>query len=100
LCPLSFERPHCQALFTFFITYGIYDEIASDPGANLTVAITEELISLFGTNHRFGMVGVHTSSGVEGTNSLILRHLRAICADKNLRDRWGQSSVIGLVQFI
>jgi hypothetical protein len=37
---------------------------------------------------------------IEGTNNLILRHLRAICADKNFRDRWGQPSVIGLVQFI
>jgi hypothetical protein len=68
-----------QTLFTFFITYGTYDIIASDPGANLTAAITEKLIFLFGTNHRFGMVVVHTSSGVEVTDSLVLHHLRAIC---------------------
>ena len=89
-----------QALFNFFITYGIYDEIASDPGSNLTAEITEELIRLFGMDHRFGLVGVHTSSGVEGTNSLVLSHLRCICHDKRFRDRWGSPEVIGLVQFI
>ena len=88
------------ALFRFFITYGTYDEIASDPGSNLTAEITEELIRLFGMDHRFGLVGVHTSSGVEGTNSLVLAHLRTICHDKTFRDRWGSPEVIGLVQFL
>lgn len=46
------------------------------------------------------MVGVHTASGVERTNALVLRHLRAICADKTFRDRWGEDAVIGLFQFI
>ena len=89
-----------SALFKFFITYGRYDEIVSDPGSNLTASLTEELISLFGTRHRFSMVGVHTASGVEGTNSLVNRHLRAICADKDFRDRWGEDHVAGLVQFM
>ena len=88
------------ALFKFFITYGRYDEIVSDPGANLTAGLTEELCRLFGTRHRFSMVGVHTASGVEGTNSLVNRHLRAICADKDFRDRWGEDHVVGLVQFL
>lgn len=89
-----------RALFQFFTTYGLYDEIASDPGSNLTADVTEELIRLFGTNHRFGLVGVHTSSGVEGTNSLVLTHLRAICHEKQFRERWGSPEVVGLVQFI
>ena len=33
------------------------------------------------------MVGVHTASGVEGTNALVLKYLRCICSDKNFRDR-------------
>ena len=89
-----------RALFRFFTTYGLYDEIASDPGSNLTADITEELIRLFGTNHRFGLVGVHTSSGVEGTNNLVLTHLRSVCADKSFRERWGSPEVSGLVQFM
>lgn len=87
-------------MFRFFTTYGLYDEIASDPGSNLTADITEELIRLFGTNHRFGLVGVHTSSGVEGTNNLVLTHLRSVCADKSFRERWGSPEVSGLVQFM
>ena len=83
------------ALFKFFITYGSVDEIVSDPGSNLTASLTEELFRLFGTRHRFSMVGVHTASGVEGTNALVLKHLRSICADKNFRDRWGEDAVIG-----
>ena len=93
-------RSMAAALFKFFITYGRYEEIVSDPGANLTAGLTEELIALFGTRHRFSMVGVHTASGVEGTNSLVNRHLRAICADKEFRDRWGEDHVVGLVQFM
>ena len=88
-------RSMAAALFKFFITYGRYDEIVSDPGSNLTAGLTEELISLFGTRHRFS-----TASGVEGTNSLVNRHLRAICADKDFRDHWGEDHVAGLVQFM
>ena len=75
------------ALFIFFITYGMYDEVASDWGSNITADVTQELFRLFGTKHRLAMVGVHTSSGVEGTNNLVLTHLRAICVDKHFRDR-------------
>ena len=89
-----------RALFEFFCRYGLCDEVASDPGSNLTADVTEELLKLFGTKHRFGLVGVHTSSGVEGTNSLVLAHLRAICADKSFRDRWGSPEVTGLVQYM
>ena len=88
------------ALFKFFISYGSVDEIVSDPGSNLTASLTEELFRLFGTRHRFSMVGVHTASGVEGTNALVLRYLRCICSDKIFRDRWGDDAVIGLVQYI
>ena len=38
------------------------------PGRNLTAEVTEGLIRLFGVDRRFGLVGVHTSSGAEGTN--------------------------------
>ena len=89
-----------KALFQFFITYGLYDEIASDPGSNLTADVTEELIRLFGTNHRFGLVVVYTSSGFEGSSSLVLSHLRAICHEKSYRERWGSPEVTGLVQFM
>ena len=89
-----------RALFLFFLTYGVYDELASDPGSNFTAEVTEELLRLFGTKHRFSLVGVHTSSGVEGSNSLVLTQLRALCAEKEYRDRWGAPEVIGLVQFM
>jgi hypothetical protein len=46
------------------------------------------------------MVGTHTSSGVEGTNNLVLRHLRAVCHDPDFRNRWASPEVLGLVQFI
>ena len=89
-----------SALFQHFITYGTYDEVASDWGSDITAAVTQELFRLFGAKYRLAMVGVHTSSGVEGTNSLILGHLRAICRDKYFRDRWGSPQVIGLVEYI
>ena len=93
-------RSAAQSLFEFFITYGSYDEIASDPGSEFTATLVRELTQLFGTRQRFSMVGVHTSSGVEGTNNLVNMHLRALCTDKRFRDRWGDKQVLGLVQFI
>lgn len=89
-----------QALFQFYITYGAYEELASDEGSAMTAQVIAELNAMFGVNHKFAMVNVHTASGVEGSNSLLLPHLQAICINKDFRDRWGSPQVMGLVQYL
>lgn len=87
------------ALFSYFTTFGLADELASDPGSNLTAQVVAELSRAFGVRQVISMVGVHTASGVEGTNRLVLELLRDVCHDKQFRDRWSSPLVIGLVQF-
>jgi hypothetical protein len=89
-----------MCLFLFFITYGTFEELAMDPGSTYTSDVVSELNRLFGMKQRFGLVGVHTSSGVEGTNNLTLHILRMITVDPLFRDRWGAPEVVGLSAFL
>ena len=47
-----------QSLNSFRVTYGHYDELATDPGSDM-------YLQWIGTSHRVSLVDVHTSNGVE-----------------------------------
>jgi hypothetical protein len=81
------QESMADALFNFYCTYGSFEELASDPGADLMSNLVEVLLKRFGAHHRVSLVAVHTSSGVEGTNAILAIHLRAICVDEVLRNR-------------
>jgi hypothetical protein len=72
------------ALFKFYVTFGYYDTIMSDPGSEFLNDTVTCLNRLFGIRHVVSLVDVHTSNGVEGTNKQILRHLRALLMDERV----------------
>jgi hypothetical protein len=88
------------ALFEFFSRYGVYCEIFSDLGSDLTSKVVEQLTRWYGIRHRFSLVDRNESCGVEGTNAKVLRLLRTMLCDNNIKDRWSDPTVIGMVQYV
>ncbi|KAJ1385956.1 hypothetical protein B484DRAFT_461164, partial [Ochromonadaceae sp. CCMP2298] len=62
--------------------------------------VVEQLTQWYGIRHRFSLVDRHESCGVEGTNKKVLRLLRDMLAETDIKDRWSDPTVIGLVQYV
>ena len=77
----------------------MFDEIASDPGSAFTSDLIKHLETYLRIPHKFSLVERHESNGCEGSIKQYLRHLRTIVHDENLKDRWGDDLVIGLINY-
>jgi len=88
-----------KCLFSHFCTFGLFDELWSDPGSDLMSEVIIHLNEWFGIRHVVSLVDRHESNGVEGTNKQILRHLRTLCHDKRLERRWSDPTVLALILF-
>ena len=53
------------ALFQYMCTFGLHDEVISDPGSQFLSDTVQQLNSWFGIRHRVSLVDVHESNGVE-----------------------------------
>jgi len=87
-----------DALMQYISNYGLFDELISDPGSDLTSKAIEELNSWLGVRHVVSLVDVHTSNGCENTNKQIINHLSCLCNDLRIKEKWSDPKVIGLIQ--
>jgi len=86
-----------NSVISYFSHYGVSLEIHTDPASVLTSSLVADLNRLYGTKHRFSLVDVHTSNGVEPRNKLILRHLRALLTVDRIKDRWSETPIISKI---
>ena len=71
-----------------------------DPGPDLTSEVVRRVNELLGVKHSFSIANRHESNGVESTNRLILRHIRNMCLEVNVRDCWSDPLYLQPLKFV
>ena len=89
-----------QSLYSFRVTYGHYDELATDPGSDIMSDGVAMYLQWIGTTHRVSLVDVHTSNGVEPYCKQVIILLRALVQDERVEDRWSEPQNFGTILFI
>ena len=85
-----------HTLFRHICTFGLFDQLASDPGSAFMSDVVKQLNDYLGIHHKVSLVGRHESNGCEGSGKQFLRHLRTLVMDERLRDRWSDDTVLPL----
>jgi hypothetical protein len=88
------------ALHQYFSTYGLVDQIVTDPGSEFRNELMNCLTAWYGVTHVFSLVDRHESNGVERTNREILRHLKALVMDERLKNMWSDNTTLATIFFI
>jgi len=87
------------ALFQYFTTFGVFEEVWTDPGSDMMSDMVQQLNQWLGIKHVVSLVDRHESNGVEGTNKQLLRHLKTLVHDERLVNRWSDPTILCLVTF-
>jgi hypothetical protein len=88
-----------RALMRFFASYGLFDELISDPGSDIMSRVVSQLNKWLGIRHVVSLVDWHQSNGVERTNQELLKHLRTLVHDERLINKWSDPMILSLVVF-
>ena len=89
-----------QSVYSFRVTYGHYDKLATDPGSDIMSSGIAMHLQWIGTSHRVSLVDVHTSNGVEPYCKQVIILLRALVQDERVEDRWSEPHNFGTILFI
>jgi hypothetical protein len=87
-----------DALMVYIGNFGLFDQLISDPGSDLTSKAVMELNKWLGVRHIVSLVDVHTSNGCENTNKQIITHLSALCSELRVKDKWDDPKILALIQ--
>ena len=93
------ESSVVAALLKHFATFGMFDEIVSDPGSAFMSEVVKQFNMWVGIRHKVSLVGRHQSNGCEGSGKQFLRHLQTLVSDERLIDRWSDDTVLPLINF-
>jgi hypothetical protein len=88
-----------KALFKHFCTFGVFDELASDPGSAMMSEAVARLNGWLGIAHKVSLVGRHESNGCEGSIKQFLRHLSTLVLEERLVNAWSSDTVLPLINF-
>ena len=88
-----------MVILDYFCRYGLVTQIRTDPGSDFKSALVECLIKYLGVGHSFTLVDRPQADGVEGSNREVLRYMRVLCMDENVRHRWSDLDVYPIVQY-
>ena len=88
-----------KSLLRFFASYGLFEELISDPGSDIMSKVVQNLNKWLGIRHAVSLVDWHQSNGVERTNQELLRHLKTLTHDERIIGRWSDPMVLSFIVF-
>ena len=86
-----------DSMAIYISIYGITTTWVSDPGSDFTSETMQRLAEYFGTRYSFTLVDRPEANGVEPVNKQVLRHLRALVADRRLVHAWSKPSILAVI---
>ena len=86
-------------LFKHICTFGLFDEIASDPGSAFLSEVVLHLLKWLGVKHKISLVQRHESNGCEASGREFIRHLRTLVLDERIKKKWSSDTVLPLINF-
>ena len=87
------------ALFKHFCTFGLFDELISDPGSAFMSDVVKHLNHYLGIRHVVSLVERHESNGCECTSREVLRHLTTLVQDEEVKKKWSHDTVLPIINF-
>ena len=89
-----------RTLLKFYSSYGIFETLRCDQGADYTSTVIKQLHKWFGIPVHYSIIRRHESSGVEHINREIRRHISILLATEGLYGKWSDDTVLPLVEFL